>query len=948
MLNSRYLITQSFRKWQCSFHRRFIFGGFLLICLGTYRPTYAWQAPDFDQLYQKLDNASDATQTEEALAWIQAYSSMVDSNDRLAAKYHKTVAVHLRYQSRYDSGLYHAQLALDRLPDDASKDSRSEVYITLASLYHNLGDYGTARDNLDSARSLATSLANQRAVTAQEMNLYANERDSPKYLATLKHFLALTQGDTTFEGRKDKVFALNRIFTKLQKTAGLDSLNALIDQTERALQNIPSSSKYQFSARHSHAKYFLRKKQFEKALYKLIQLDTIVAQVTKKELQAKYYRSWISLWNSSARAKAFQNQYLNTKAWLYPPAVCVERLNELYDDLNPDIKETVLKILIKYHKRVRNWERATRLSEELYRLEVQDFQQKINESYIKDRELTEENSRLREEAQQNEIDIRNQQLRQARLSQQILIGGIIMVLIFGYFIYRNAKQRKQQNLVLAKQKKDIEKMDELKSKFFINISHELRTPLTLILGNTQNSIKGKFGDMGDRQRKALKNIEANSRRVFSLVQDMLDLSKLESGRQELRVRPVNLQEKINSVISLFDYQLSSKAIEVKLKGIDGSTLLYLDPFKFETILFNLIGNAVKYSYNHTHIEIEALEKGGSLVLSIANKGEEIPVSDLPYLFDRFFQSGAIDSGEGMGVGLALTKELVELHQGNIEVTSMGDGLTKFELTFKLGKSHFDSTIIQEDEEPIELLSPGQNGLATILIVEDNAEMRHYVQDVLSSHFKVMSAVNGREGLEVMVDEKPDLIITDYMMPEMNGPDFFRKVRAQKSFSDTPIIFLSARAIEHEKKSLLQEGVDDYLLKPFEDEVLLNRVQTLLSLKSERSKYKENNDSTDQERDFIDQVKTLIMKSLADTKLNPAVLADALSISERSLYRKVKEATGYTPLAFVRELRLQEARRLLTSSAYDSVSEVASTVGFEDPSYFSKNYKSRFGKLPSEE
>ena len=300
------------------------------------------------------------------------------------------------------------------------------------------------------------------------------------------------------------------------------------------------------------------------------------------------------------------------------------------------------------------------------------------------------------------------------------------------------------------------------------------------------------------------------------------------------------------------------------------------------------------------------------------------------------------------MGLARTKELVELHQGTIAVESELMGETWFTLSFKKGHDHFDTAMVDDTIELVTNIVPGQKGLASILVVEDNAEMRNFVQELLSSQFKVLTASNGREGLEVLAEEHPDLIITDYMMPEMNGPEFFRKVRAQKVFEDTPIIFLSARAIAADRQNLLLEGVDDYLLKPFEEETLLNRVISLLSLKTERQKYKESNHSTDVTIDFMSQVKTIITELLSDSKLSPAVLAERLSVSERSLYRKVKEATGYTPLAYVKELRLQEARKLITSKAYASIAEVALNVGFEDHSHFSRTYKKRFGKLPSEE
>ena len=906
---------------------------------------YAWQAPSIEQLYQKLDNTSDAVQIEQALAQIQAYSSIIESNDRLAAKYHETLAVHLRYQSKYDSGLYHAQLALDRLPDEASNSIRAEVFITLASLNHNLGNYGNARINLDSARPLATSMANQRSILALEMNLFANERDSPKYIESLREFLSLTQEDTTLQGRRDKVFALQRIFLKLQKTAETDTLNALIDQTEKVLQKIPLSSKYQFSARHSHARYFIKEKQFEKALFKLIQLNTVLAQVTKKELQAKYYKTWIDLWNTSARDKAFQSQYLNTTTWLYPPAVCVERLNKLYEDLNLDTKETVLKILIKYNKRVRNWERATRLSEELYRLEVQDFQRKIDKSYIKDRELAEENTRLKEQAQQHEIDLKNSQLLEAQLSQRFLIAGILVALIFGYFMYRNARQRKVQNLLLAKQKEEIEKMDELKSRFFVNISHEFRTPLTLVLGTLGKVLSGKLGSVSKQHGSALKNVETNTQRMLRLVNDMLDLSRIEKKQELVEIRKVNVAEKLKSIVSLFDLKLSEMALDVDLLG-NSETELYIDNFKLDTILFNLLGNAVKYARPKTSIGIEWKESPEEVEINISNRGKGIEKADLPFVFDRFFQAGNKKTGEGTGIGLALTKELVELLQGEISVSSVSDSTT-FKLRFKSGKAHWpEKDILQEETEDLELSTVKSRGLKTVLLVEDNPQMMAHTKDLLEEDFVVHGASTGKEALNVLNDVTPDLIITDFMMPEMNGVEFFRAVKSSDHISSVPFIFLTARLIEEERDNLLLEGVSDYIIKPFEPSDLKRRVHELLNLKEERDLVFKVSNGVDTDFDFVNRLRGQVIEQVADTALSPSVLADAFSISERTLYRKIKESTGFTPQGYIREVRMQEARRLINANNNLSIAEVAYSLGFSDPGYFSKTYKKRFGNSPS--
>jgi len=916
----------------------------LIFLLGFISTPQAQQVPSTAEIYKELQKGGSAKKRVEVMNWAQSWLKEIEADDRLASLYHEKRALLLRTQSKYDSALYHVQVALNRLPTSEPSDVRAGIYYLYSTIYFNLTELVKGRSMLDSAKQLATSLSTRTRLLYEEVRYFGMEGDSINRVNSLRQGMKLALADTTPQGIRHQLYGYDKLFVSVRKYQKPDSVRRFIEQVELALLKVPKTSKYQVRLTTRHINFFFAQEDYAKVLETLVNLDELIPAEPKRDLKIVYYGFWLDLWVYPG--KDFRTQ--NRDRFLYTPKQAIEYLSTYYPKVRHASKVKILNWLLRYYKSVGDWKNATSTSEKLHQLETSDFQEKIESSFIKDRELTKENNRLTQVSQQSAIDLRNEQLREARLSQRFLIAGILLVLIFGYFIYRSSRQRKQQNLLLAQQKADIEKMDELKSKFFINISHELRTPLTLILGNTQNSIKGKFGELGERNRKALKNIEANSRRIFSLVQDMLDLSKLESGSQQLSIRPVNLQEKINSVASLFDYQLSSKALEVKQKGITENDSLYLDPFKFETILFNLIGNAIKYSYNHTDIIIQLTETEEQVELSIANQGEGIPETDLPYLFDRFFQSGDADSGEGTGIGLALTKELVELHQGTIKVSSELTGETRFALTFKKGKAHFDPAIVQEEVEVSPQLSPSQNGLSSILVVEDNPEMRHYVQEVLSNHFKVFTAANGRVGLELLKEEQPDLIITDFMMPEMNGPEFFRKVRAQVAFADIPIIFLTARAIATDRQGLLMEGVDDYLLKPFEDETLLNRVQNLLNLKTERGKYRAASESTDQERDFIDQAKTVTFKSLSDTKLTPAVLADTLSISERSLYRKVKEATGYTPLAFVKELRLQEARRLLTTKAYYSIAEVALAVGFEDPSYFSKNYKNRFGKLPSEE
>lgn len=877
----------------------------------------------------------------------KAAEAIVDkeSNNKVKARNYRLIGFNLNKISAYDE----AYDMLQKARSSYDKIEEGDNDVLYLSILNQLISVEFNRSKFDKVKELFNQIeypigASQAAVTvlSQRRRMAMIDGDDKEQLTLLYEILARSEGGESSYFKLTHITSLTYLITEKILAQELDSAKFYLSKAKLRLPNAPQEPKLILKVISSEIEIGFKEKNLDEVERKLTEGDQILNGLNKNELWIGHLNRWLRYIKLMVIRQG-KSQFLVTQAQ--------EKITLLKPYLENARLESKLKALNRIHdlyEVLELWKKANLTLNELYDLEKNVFQERVAQGFNRERELLAESTLAKAELQQVTIDLGNKQLKDANLRQLILLIAISIVLILIYFIYRNSIERKRHNLLLVKQKRQIEKMDELKNKFFVNISHELRTPLTLILGNTQNSINGKFGEIGDKQRGALKNIESNSRRILSLVQDMLDLSKLESGKQELRIRQLSLKDKVQSVISLFDYQLSSKAIEVKEEGFTEETKAYLDPFKFETILFNLLGNAIKFSFNHSTISIKLEQMSEAFLLSIGNQGDPIPESDLPFLFDHFFQSGNNDSGEGTGVGLALTRELVELHQGEITVSNEPNGYTFFTLRFKQGIAHFDESIIQDENELTFDLEHGSKsvGLSTVLIVEDNPEMMAHTKDLLQEDFVVYVASTGKEALEVLKEVTPDLIITDFMMPEMNGVELFRAVKSMEHISSIPFIFLTARLIEEERDNLLLEGVSDYIIKPFETKDLKRRVHALLNLKAERDSVFNEIDRNNTDFDFVKRLRGQVIEQIAETTLSPAVLAECFSVSERTLYRKIKESTGFTPQGYVREVRMQEARRLITANNNLSVAEVAYSLGFADPGYFSKNYKRRFGISPS--
>lgn len=534
----------------------------------------------------------------------------------------------------------------------------------------------------------------------------------------------------------------------------------------------------------------------------------------------------------------------------------------------------------------------------------------------------------------------------------------------------------RDSVTISEQHTKLLQMDELKDRFFLNISHELRTPLTLIKGTMHNTLTGKYGSLNERQSASLEISLQNSNRLINMVNNILDISKLELGKIDLNIEKCKPSSILSKVIAFFASRFTDNNISFK-SSFDSDVELYLDTEKFETIFINLIANALKFTPSGGLVAISVTEEDNALNFFVKDSGVGIPENEIGYVFDRFYQSAHGKSGEGVGVGLALTKELVELHKGHISVKNNDVEGIEFRISFLKGKEHLSpDQIVNETvktpkktireryplaDKPVTVgkeFTPNNEKRISdasphVLLVEDNHEMSTFITELLSENYQVSLAENGQEGIDFLKENKPDLILTDYLMPVMNGYEMAVEIKKTDSLAYIPMMFLTARNQESDKIDVLNLGVDDYLLKPFNNDELLIRINNLLHNKTQRDEFLNQEPIDPQEidwKEFNSKLKIDLdnyIKEHITEEITVEALTDFTANSDRSLFRKVKANTGLSLMQYIKEYRLRKARTLLENKEVQSVSEASYAVGFNYLSHFTKNYKERFGKNPSE-
>ena len=538
----------------------------------------------------------------------------------------------------------------------------------------------------------------------------------------------------------------------------------------------------------------------------------------------------------------------------------------------------------------------------------------------------------------------------------IVLFSIILLLLIGIMVYI-------YRTILMKRRIE-EEANKAKLQFFTNISHELRTPLTLIADPVNYIIHDD--NLNSQQRSMLQIVQRNVLVLTQLVSEILDFRKVQNGKMELRLSDFNLSESMKQWIMLFSASAQKKHIAISMDAPD-TIMLRADQDKIERICYNLLSNALKYTSEGGEITLTAKEENGRVMISVADNGCGISSDELPYIFDRFYQ--AKNAGRGTGIGLAIVKAFTELHHGEVSATSIeGKGSTftihipvrqKGEVTNQPTEK-IEQLVEPSSAEEVpnqarhidELIQPYQTDKPEVLIIDDNIDIRTYLRSVLSEKYNVSEAADGKVGLELARKIVPDIVLSDIMMPVMDGLAFCQQLKTDKAISHIPVILLTARSLDEQRAEGYEHGADAYLSKPFSLRLLFSRIDNLIQSRKKLSQMFSNSDengvfeklSNETDKTFVTQLRKIIQENLGNSEFNVERIGDEIGLSRVQLYRKVKALTGHSPVEMLRKARLMRARHLLRTTE-KSVSEVAYSVGFSTPSYFSKCYKDEFGESP---
>ena len=572
--------------------------------------------------------------------------------------------------------------------------------------------------------------------------------------------------------------------------------------------------------------------------------------------------------------------------------------------------------------------------------------------------------RQRIEAQRSRIDGLSDRfyfLRNSLGVISLLMIGFIALSIYAFYINRKMRQANRKLISLNAEMKEVTAQ---KLQFFTNVSHEVRTPLTLILAPLDRLI---ISLRESPYASDLGLIQKNANRLLRVINQILDFRKVEGKQEKLAVREIDLVPFVGEIKSYFDSMASVRAIAYTFTSSIKQCTLWIDPDLLEKVFVNLLSNAFKFTPEGGSVRIELTEEEDRVFIQVIDTGSGIQPGNLPHLFDRFYTE---DRSMGTGIGLHLVKEYIHMHGGEIRVESEPGQRTTFTVCLRKGKAHFEDSDLMEtsvshqayeasrldDSETHKMLS--KTYPYTILITEDDDEVRCFLERELSPHFKTRTAANGKDALRVLEEEEISLVVSDVMMPEMNGFELCRMIKSQLPFSHIPVILLTALTDERQRIFGITGGADDYIQKPFHTDYVKIKIIHLLQ---ERRKLRErlleklrDNKLLLSEPEKVESIDDAFLRKFAeqieavyaDPEYNVEKLSETLGLSRGHLHRKIKELTGTAPVEFLRTYRLNKATQLLRQNAY-TVSEVAYRTGFSSPAYFSKCFKAVYGVTPTE-
>ncbi len=567
-------------------------------------------------------------------------------------------------------------------------------------------------------------------------------------------------------------------------------------------------------------------------------------------------------------------------------------------------------------------------------------------------------------------NIKNLKLNRRLWTMYISIAGFLGSILLFFAFYRSYKHKKEANRLLTE-------MDELKNKFYSNITHELRTPLTLILGPLEQMLSDETKKTPSR--KQVKTMRKNANSLLNLVNQMLDLSKIEAKSMKLEMVEEDIDKFLRTRFAAFASLAEQKSITYHCSLLNEKNVQIFDSQKLEKIINNLLSNAIKFTGKNGTVGCYAnFHHRNTLELIVQDDGKGIPKDELNGIFDRFHQVHPKDEliNIGTGIGLSLTKELVELMHGKIKVESEVGRGSKFTVTLPLGTEHLASdefrmiqnqhsktikpavvaeSVETEDTSPDAQCSEKEKDkLPHILIVEDNIDIREFIAENLSDCFNVDLASNGKAGLKRAVKNIPDLVITDIVMPKMDGIELCENLKTDEKTSHIPVVMLTGKSSIEDRLTGLDTGADAYLTKPFNIKELRMQVTKLIE---QRQKLRERFTRdlrlepkdiavTSADEKFIARAMEIIEKNMGNSEFEVRQFQDEMFMSRMQLFRKIKALTNQTPGEFIRTIRLKRAASLIKQN-FGNIAQITYEVGFNNPSYFAKCFKDLYGELPSD-
>ena len=564
---------------------------------------------------------------------------------------------------------------------------------------------------------------------------------------------------------------------------------------------------------------------------------------------------------------------------------------------------------------------------------------------------------------------------------------LILFVMISVFAFRLTKERiREKRLIQVERARRLqeEELNNRKIQFFTNISHEFRTPLTLILNPLESVMHDQKYRLSKGLSEKLNIIHKNTARLKRLIDELMDFRKLQLNKFSIKVSEIDVVDFSQEIAEHFNEEAELKNIAMLFESSGKNVKLWSDPGMLEKVLFNILSNAFKITPDNGTITIGVHQKEVDMIFPLIDTEKKLPAieifiedtgsgisqEEVRNVFERFYQVKNMNSQYygGTGIGLEVVKSFVDLLKGHIVVESEETVGTKFRVFLPMGREHFNTeefllgATINEEQVPaanqdipetarLEILTGAKK---TLLIVEDNTELRSYLKNELQSEYNVFEAANGQQGLNMAVERIPDLIITDVVMPEMNGFEFCEAIKADLKTSHIPLLMLTAKTMSEDWIKGIDSGADIYLSKPFDLKVLRAQLRRIVKSRqilfdkfgegANNVKIPENTSLLD--KGFITKVMEYIIDNIADENLNVEQLAEELNLSRSQLYRKIKSLTGHTANEFLRKLRLEKAKEIIENGDA-SISEVCYKVGFSSPSYFTKCFKAYFGVLPTE-